>query len=65
MKEIEYKLDGHSCAGDLPDAAYGPALSRCVEVVAGRFWVSNGEYASQVNYCPYCGVPAPVQAEVE
>ena len=29
----------------------------------GQFWVGNGEYGSQVNFCPYCGAKAPVQVE--
>lgn len=29
----------------------------------GQFWVSNGEYGTQVNYCPKCGAKAPVQVK--
>lgn len=51
----------HKCAMDTPDDAYGSAIDICSENDDGMFWVSNGEYASQVNYCPYCGVKAPKQ----
>ena len=27
----------------------------------GQLWVSNGEYGSQVNFCPYCGYGALVK----
>jgi hypothetical protein len=48
----------HECSGDLPDAVYGPAIYMCEEDDEGKLWVTNGEYASQVNYCPYCGYEA-------
>jgi hypothetical protein len=56
------------CTGELPQGAYGAAVTTCVEDEAGRFWVSNQdmygnlEYASQVNFCPFCGVKAPTPA---
>ena len=59
----------HSCK--LPcgrywqDAYYGPAISDCEEDDEGRFWADNGEYSSQVNYCPVCGVKARAQIEVD
>ena len=54
----------HECNGDnYPECMYGPAIGWCIEYPAGEFWVSNGEYASQVNYCPYCGTKAPIQVE--
>lgn len=39
---------------------WGVAIEDCSER-DGEFWVGNGEYASQVNYCPVCGEKAPVQ----
>ena len=56
MDEVEVKL--HVCKGNLPWEAYGPAIEDCREVESGALWVGNGEYASQVNFCPYCGYEA-------
>lgn len=52
------KEGGHRCGGPLPEAAYGAAIVTCYEDENGKLWVSNDEYASQVNYCPYCGCRA-------
>jgi hypothetical protein len=51
----------HRCEWKLPHKAHGEAIESCIEDEEGRFWVDNTEYASQVNYCPYCGAKAPVQ----
>jgi hypothetical protein len=53
----------HLCVPNSPDGAYGPAIDECNEDDEGRFWVGNGEYESQVNYCPVCGMKAPRQIE--
>lgn len=37
----------------------GPAFTRCLEDSRGRFWCDNDRYATQVNYCPICGMKAP------
>jgi hypothetical protein len=42
---------------------WGIAIDECYENNREEFWVTNGEYGSQVNYCPYCGAKAPVQIE--
>lgn len=60
----------HHCAGKLTEAAYGPALTDCHEDETGHFWVTNKdwdvvEYASQVNYCPFCGTRAPADAQAD
>ena len=55
----------HICDGELPDASYGPAIDVCQEELDGTLWASNNEYASQVNYCPFCGYKARVQAEIK
>jgi hypothetical protein len=52
----------HRCDISSMDGAHGPAISTCYED-EGHFWVDNGEYASQVNYCPVCGQQAPNPAE--
>ena len=55
----------HLCEGGLPSASYGNAIDECREDDQGRFWVGNGEYSSQVNYCPFCGHKARTDAAVE
>lgn len=52
----------HLCKGPLPDRSYGAALDSCWEE-DGEFWIGNGEYASQVFFCPYCGKKAPKEPE--
>lgn len=51
----------HRCEGDLPKDAYGSAVDFCIENEKGELWASNDEYASQVNFCPYCGFKARIQ----
>ena len=53
----------HYCELSAPDRAYGPAIECCTEDADGFFWAENGEYSSQVNYCPVCGAKAPRQVE--
>lgn len=52
---------GHYCEKEYPRPykMYGGAINRCWEDEEGRFWVDNGEYCSQVNFCPYTGTRAP------
>lgn len=50
--------EGHRCEGLLPEAAYGKAITYCYDDIDGKLWITNEEYASQVNYCPYCGQKA-------
>ena len=51
---------GHRCEGSLPEAAYGEAITYCYEDLEGKLWVTNEEYASQVNFYPYCGYKVKV-----
>lgn len=44
-------------------AAHGSAVTSCYELDDGTLWISNDEYASQVNFCPFCGYQAKVRAE--
>ncbi len=37
---------------------HGAAIDDCYEDQDGCLFVSNGEYGSQVNYCPMCGYEA-------
>lgn len=51
----------HHCEKNLPYAGYGAALDECYECVDDRLVVGNGEYTSQVNFCPICGYKAKRQ----
>ena len=62
LKSTYRKKKRHMCEGDLPAESYGAAIDACYEDDQGRLWVSNGEYSSAVNFCPYCGQRARVQA---
>ena len=53
----------HQCELNSPYQAYGVAIEDVYEDDEGRFWAGNGEYGSQVNYCPVCGTKAPKQIE--
>lgn len=55
---------GHDCGGPTPHGDYGEAIDSCHELDDGTFWVGNGEYSSQVNFCPYCGAAAPIPNRV-
>ncbi len=56
----------HNCTTDkfisIPEVT-GPAITECWQDSTGTLWVSNGEYSSTVNFCPYCGYKAPKQLE--
>lgn len=39
----------------------GPAIDECFEDSDGLLFVSNGEYGSQVNFCPWCGYEAKIK----
>lgn len=39
---------------------YGPAITYSYMDKDGRMWVSNDEYTTQVNFCPFSGVKAKV-----
>ena len=60
---MQTKEDKHDCKYMTPHAAYGNAIAECFELDNGQFWVGNGEYESQVNYCPFCGVSAPKKVD--
>jgi len=42
------------------DVGYGQAIDVCWEE-EGELWASNGEYSTQVNFCPFCGYKAVKQ----
>lgn len=45
----------HRCEMTTEYDISGKAINFCIEQESGHLWVGNGEYASRVNYCPYCG----------
>lgn len=47
-----------------PDSLYGPSITTIYMEDDGKMWVENGEYASQVNFCPFTGTPAETKMEV-
>jgi len=55
----------HSC--DLPGkfGGCGIAIGGGQEIENGEMWVGNGEYCSQVNFCPNCGYKAKAQIKKE
>lgn len=63
-RKIRWKKEDHECpAITTPDLDYGPAITEILESEDGEFWATNGEYTSQINYCPWCGLKAPKQIE--
>lgn len=55
----------HYCVGELPSTNCGDAFVLCYEDDRGALWVTNGEYGSQVAFCPYCGTAASAKPTVE
>jgi hypothetical protein len=56
----------HECTEGMdkyPHGAYGAAITDA-SIDDGELWIGNGEYASRVNFCPWCGMAAekPVAA---
>jgi len=49
-------------SGDLDDKGWGPAITTSWEE-DGCIYVTNGEYHSRVNYCPFTGQKATNQKE--
>lgn len=47
-----------------PWDAYGSAVD-CVLINSnGEMYVTNGEYSTRVNFCPFTGTPAPKQMKI-
>jgi hypothetical protein len=40
---------------------FGHAIEGCYEKEDGTLWAGNGEYESQVSFCPYCGYQAKIK----
>ena len=45
----------------VPEGLWGHAVRYTYIDENGKMWIGNGEYESQVNYCPVTGEPAPTQ----
>ena len=41
----------------------GHAIDQCREEDDGEFWAGNGEYATQVRFCPFCGAESPASRD--
>jgi hypothetical protein len=54
------KSDGkrHLCFIPCKQHLHGAAVDECFEDEKDYLFVSNGEYGSQVNFCPMCGYKA-------
>lgn len=48
-----------------PRKLWGDAITYTRIDEKGRMWIGNGEYESQVNFCPMTGVEAPVKLKLE
>lgn len=60
--KTQYYDDTHN--GDYPEyfpRDCGSAIVYCQEYSNGVLYVTNEEYSSQVNFCPFCGYEARVK----
>jgi len=53
----------HLCCIPVKQYMYGAAINECFEDDEDYLFVCNGEYGSQVNYCPLCGYEAKKKIE--
>jgi len=53
----------HFCEIPCKQHLYGSAIDACFEDHDGYLFVANGEYGSQVNFCPMCGYEAKLKIE--
>lgn len=44
-----------------PNKLWGSAVDYVYTDESGKMFVGNNEYETQVNYCPFTGIPAPKQ----
>ena len=47
-----------------PQGLFGTAIDYTRIDSEGKMWVGNGEYESQVNFCPITGKQAPTQLKM-
>ncbi len=60
FKDGSYK-DFHYCEMTGGWNGYGHAIDYCFQDQDGYLFVENGEYGSQVNFCPICGYEAKIK----
>ena len=53
----------HTHSFSTPSQMYGGAIYDVYEREDGTLWVDNGEYSSQVNFCPLDGYEAKVKVD--
>ena len=47
-----------------PHGQYGDAVTSVLIKEDGTMWVTNGEYSTRVNFCPFTGKPATTKMVV-
>ena len=57
MKKVLFSMYDGNYNYDISDKYYGPAITTSYKE-DGEIWVTNGEYISKVNYCPFTGEKA-------
>ena len=62
------ETEDHRCEGRTPSYQCGPAITYCYRdnskgTLPGSMWAGNGEYESQINYCPFCGAKAVLMVQ--
>ena len=62
-KEIDERSDKWMISYDTISNLYGSAIYYTCIDADGKMWVGNGEYESQVNYCPITGKKAKIKIE--
>ncbi len=65
VREYADKYALHYCDSELPSHGRGSCVDECSEDEEGRLFVGNGEYGSQINFCPYCGYEAKIKVSDE
>jgi hypothetical protein len=55
----------HTCIdwSGAPQQGYGDAITEIDEHDDGTLWAGNGEYGTQVNFCPFCGYEAKTKVK--
>jgi len=62
MDKPEWDKNGHQHENlDMPKFMCGEAYDDVYTLTDGTMRITNGEYESQVNFCPVCGYKAAVQ----
>jgi hypothetical protein len=56
--------DYHYCEVHCRQHLRGAAIDYCFLDIDGCLFVQNGEYGSQVNFCPVCGYEAKMKIKM-